>query len=214
MRERDRCIGGGGQYLCRGKDIHMWQYNYTDELYHYGRKGMKWGEHIYGSPKKYQKALNSMDKESTKHIGKYMQYDTKSNKIKTKAKTYSKKHPNTTSRGMKKLNKYADKYAGLASKRDAELAKSKEIDSNSWKTMASAVEKGYSIKVSEVYRNADKGRQFVAALLGGPYAVVGYSTAQAARYGKRYPYTNKKGKTIYQNPGLVQGNKYKVKKVK
>lgn len=118
---------------------------------------MKWGEHIYGSPKKYQKALNGMDKESTKHIGKYMRYDTKSNKIKTKAKTYSNKHPNTTSRGMKKLNKYADKYAGLASKRDAELAKSKEIDSNSWKTMASAVEKGYSIKVSEVYRNADKG---------------------------------------------------------
>lgn len=93
---------------------------------------------------------------------------------------------------MKKLNKYADKYADLAVKRDTELAKSKEIDSNSWKTMASAVEKGYSIKVSEVYRNADKGRQFVAALLGGPYAVVGYSTAQAARYGKRYPYTNKK----------------------
>ena len=43
-----------------------------------------------------------MDKESTKHIGKYMRYDTKSNKIKTKAKTYSKKHPNTTSKGMKK----------------------------------------------------------------------------------------------------------------
>ena len=155
-----------------------------------------------------------MDKETTKHIGKYMRYDTKSNKIKTKAKAYSKKHPNTTSKGMKKLNKYADKYAGLAAKRDAELAKSKEIDSNSWKTMASAVEKGYSIKVSEVYRNVDKGRQFVAVLLGGPYGVVGYSTAQAVRYRKRYPYTNKKGKTIYQNPGLVQGNKYKVKKVK
>lgn len=46
-----------------------------------------------------------MDKESTKHIGKYMRYDTKSNKIKTKAKAYSKKHPNTTSKGIKKLNK-------------------------------------------------------------------------------------------------------------
>lgn len=30
----------------------MWQYNYTDELYHYGRKGMKWGEHIYGEERK------------------------------------------------------------------------------------------------------------------------------------------------------------------
>ena len=29
----------------------LWQYNYTqyqDELYHYGRKGMKWGQHIFG----------------------------------------------------------------------------------------------------------------------------------------------------------------------
>ena len=24
-------------------DTNMWQYNYTDELYHYGVKGMKWG---------------------------------------------------------------------------------------------------------------------------------------------------------------------------
>lgn len=114
---------------------------------------------------------------------------------------------------MRKLNKYADKYADLAVKRDAELAKSKEIDSNSWKTMASAVEKGYSIKVSEVYRNADKGRQFVAALLGGPYAVVGYSTAQAARYGKRYPYTNKKVRQYIRIQDLFREINTKLKKL-
>ena len=26
----------------------MWQYTYQDELYHYGVKGMKWGQHIFG----------------------------------------------------------------------------------------------------------------------------------------------------------------------
>lgn len=29
----------------------MWEYNHTDELCHYGRIGMKWGQHIYGKVK-------------------------------------------------------------------------------------------------------------------------------------------------------------------
>lgn len=29
----------------------MWVYNYPDELYHYGRQGMKWGQHIFGGIK-------------------------------------------------------------------------------------------------------------------------------------------------------------------
>ena len=26
----------------------MWQYQYTDELYHHGVRGMRWGQHLFG----------------------------------------------------------------------------------------------------------------------------------------------------------------------
>lgn len=34
----------------------MWQYNYSDELYHYGRKGMKWYQNIYSKYKDHKTA--------------------------------------------------------------------------------------------------------------------------------------------------------------
>ena len=40
----------------------MWEYTYSDELCHYGRKGMKWGQHIFMTPK--QRKLNKQRKKN------------------------------------------------------------------------------------------------------------------------------------------------------
>ena len=47
----------------------MWEYRHTDELYHYGRKGMKWGQHIFGKVKKAVKTFRK-EREAVKAIKK------------------------------------------------------------------------------------------------------------------------------------------------
>ena len=51
----------------------------TDELMHYGVLGMKW-RHRKSQARSYKKQLNSLDKESTHHIAKYMKADVKAKK--------------------------------------------------------------------------------------------------------------------------------------
>lgn len=68
----------------------MWQYNYTDELMHYGVPGMKWGVHrakqYYNAgnkyiPGSYDKANKIISKHQTKITKKISKLDNKYNKL-------------------------------------------------------------------------------------------------------------------------------------
>lgn len=90
----------------------MWQYNNTDELYHYGVMGMKWGvrratkrlntAYSSGKPEKGQKAINSLNKHK--------------NKITKKIKTLNEENAKLKKKEFKSITKYGPKIAELDSK--------------------------------------------------------------------------------------------------
>ena len=52
------------------------QYESSDELYHYGRRGMKWGQHIFGrrnSPSSSSKSGSKKKKQSSSNKGRVKQ---------------------------------------------------------------------------------------------------------------------------------------------
>lgn len=73
----------------------MWQYQNTDELYHYGIPGMRWGirraQKVLGSSdasidkkKKDEQLLSNRDVQIRKSAGKMMNYKEKANKLRRK----------------------------------------------------------------------------------------------------------------------------------
>lgn len=46
----------------------MWQENYNSELYHYGRKGQKWGQHIFGKEQSSSGTTRTTKKKSANPI--------------------------------------------------------------------------------------------------------------------------------------------------
>lgn len=173
-------------------------------MIHYGVKGMKWGVRRARAKeaRSYQKQLNTLDKQSTKHIGNYMKADVAGDRIKAKGRKYMNKHDNLSPKHIEKMQKLSTKLQTVSTKRDNEKKAQEAIDSKTWKVMADAASKGYSITSKQVYRDAERGRTITQAMLTGPF---GHALIDGVRSGT---YTAKYGD---QAPWAVKGNKYKVK---
>ena len=161
-------------------------------IIHYGvghDKGGHSGRYPWGSGRKqhgkaYTKELNDLDKSSTKHLGNYMKYDAKRRTADDKAAKYLQKHYGSEKEShIKKMASLHNKAQNLKTKADEEYARSQKADGTTWKVIADAHVDGYRISSKECMRNAEKGRQYIQTLLGGP---LGNAAINTYRYNKYY----------------------------
>ena len=144
----------------------MKKYDYKDELYHHGVKGMKWGvRHDPVSARQFTRALNRNDQRLIEARYAYQErkefHDKKAKGMErrlVKSVDKLKKKDNVTARDLKKIHTKTNKY-------NARLSKYRDIDSKnrnkyidvvkrSDQLLKQANEKGYTVHSKEVERLA------------------------------------------------------------
>lgn len=194
---------------------------WTNELYHHGIKGQRWGVRRYQnddgsltsagraryligdgqSAKSIQKSLNRADQEAAYAIGRINKNSKLESKLRNKAqkivgKATSKDGDiNLSDRQKKKLGKLTDKAQNAIKAEEIARMDLKKIESDQWKLMGKAAEQGYSVLTTPKYRQTvTTGRQMADYLLFG---AIGAGIKEASEYGS--------GGTV------TKGNKFKVR---
>lgn len=134
----------------------MWEYSHSDELYHYGVKGMRWG--VRRNPEKaYRKASKKLNKLNKKML----KQEQKAVEASARADKYSTSH-----RMLKRKPEKVQEAINEARFQAAKLSKSAKKGENWYKAMDETF-KGTSIKLSAEQREI--GRDFVNRVITRTY---------------------------------------------
>lgn len=150
-----------------------------DELYHYGVKGMKWG--VRRDKKRIQRKLNRLDQDFANEAAKSM-------RSRVSAERY-----------LKKDNRA--KAVEVAKKSVAKYKNARNIVSEQQKLVEEAARKNYSVSAKQIRRNGERGREFVAAILGGPVGGAVLASMRVSEL-KNYPGD--------AQPWNIQGQRFRV----
>lgn len=194
---------------------------WTNELYHHGIKGQRWGVRRYQnddgsltsagrarylvgdgqSAKSIQKSLNRADQEAAYAIGRINKSSRQESKLRGKAQKIIGKATskdgvaNLSGRQTKKLAKLHDKALNAMKAEETARMDLKKIESDQWKLMGKAAEQGYSVLTTPKYRSTvTTGRQMADYLLFGG---IGAGIKEASEYGS--------------SGTVTKGNKFKVR---
>ena len=133
----------------------MYNYNYTNELYHFGVKGMKWGHR----KSKAERQAARVEKWKTKHIAKVEKRMNKDSirYYKKRDKAYNKMYDSVSTEGLnskrssKAMQKLYESDTRMRYKRsvaEAEISKIKSMSVSDIKTENREVGKGYAASVA------------------------------------------------------------------